>query len=105
MLDGILDVTTGITLSFGNMILTVVVSFVLGIAISLVHIKTHSEGYYSQNFALTLAVLPSIIAIIIMLIGSNIARAFSLAGTFMSFDLEVKRRLLKILRMCFLRWL
>ncbi|HOM03628.1 MAG TPA: DUF4956 domain-containing protein [Acetivibrio sp.] len=83
MLDGILDVTTGITLSFGNMILTVVVSFVLGIAISLVHIKTHSEGYYSQNFALTLAVLPSIIAIIIMLIGSNIARAFSLAGTFM----------------------
>lgn len=54
----------------------------MGIIISLVYIKTHSKGRYSQNFALTLVMIPSIIAIIILLIGSNVARAFSLAGAF-----------------------
>jgi uncharacterized membrane protein YhiD involved in acid resistance len=47
-----------------------------------VYIKTYEKGQYSQNFALTLVMLPSIIAIIILLVGSNIARAFSLAGAF-----------------------
>ncbi|WP_265444206.1 DUF4956 domain-containing protein [Acetivibrio straminisolvens] len=82
MLDGIYNVATGINLSFGSTILTIIVSFVLGIIISLVYIKTYEKGQYSQNFALTLVMLPSIIAIIILLVGSNIARAFSLAGAF-----------------------
>ena len=37
---------------------------------------------YTQSFTLTMVVLPVIVAIIILLIGSNIARAFSLAGAF-----------------------
>lgn len=82
MLDGIYNVATGINLSFGSTILTIIVSFVLGIIISLVYIKTYEKGQYSQNFALTLVMLPSIIAIIILLVGSNIARAFSLVGAF-----------------------
>jgi predicted amino acid-binding ACT domain protein len=44
--------------------------------------KTYPQGNYSQNFALTMILLPSVIAIIILLIGSDIARAFSLAGAF-----------------------
>jgi len=82
VLDGILNATTGTTLSFGSTILTIIVSFALGIIISLVYINTHSKGRYSQNFALTLVMIPSIIAIIILLVGSNVARAFSLAGAF-----------------------
>lgn len=82
MLDGIFDVTAGIKLSFGNMTLALAVSFALGIIISLVYIKTHLKEHYSQNFALALAIIPSIIAMMIMLIGSNVARAFSLAGAF-----------------------
>ncbi len=50
--------------------------------ISFTYIKTHSRGHYSQNFSLTLVMIPCIIAIIILLIGSNIARAFGLAGAF-----------------------
>lgn len=44
--------------------------------------KTSNKGSYSQNFALTLVIVPTVIAIIVLLIGSNVARAFSLAGAF-----------------------
>ena len=37
---------------------------------------------YSANFPITLIMLPVIIAIIILLVGNNIATAFSLAGAF-----------------------
>jgi hypothetical protein len=43
--------------------------------------KTSNKNY-SQSFALTLIIVPTVIAIIVLLIGSNIARAFSLAGAF-----------------------
>jgi hypothetical protein len=59
-----------------------VISFVLGIAISITYIKTCNKNGYSQNFSLTLILVPTVIAIIILLIGSNVARAFSLAGAF-----------------------
>lgn len=45
--------------------------------------KTSSKSRgYSQNFSLTLIIVPTVIAIIVLLIGSNVARAFSLAGAF-----------------------
>lgn len=70
--------TTQLTLL--HALLTIGVSFVLGFMISFTYMKTQSG--YTQNFALTMIVLPAIVAIIILLIGSNIARAFSLAGAF-----------------------
>lgn len=64
-------------------VMTVVISgLVLGLAISLVYMKTYRDGEYSGNFAVTMIMLPAIIAMIILLVGSNIARAFSLAGAF-----------------------
>lgn len=44
--------------------------------------KTCNKHIYSQNFSLTLVIIPAVVAIIVLLIGSNIARAFSLAGAF-----------------------
>jgi hypothetical protein len=44
--------------------------------------KTSEDGKYSKNFALTMVLLPAVISSIILLIGSDIARAFSLAGAF-----------------------
>ncbi|WP_068777165.1 DUF4956 domain-containing protein [Paenibacillus sp. FJAT-26967] len=73
--------TTNATLTFSHSLLTIVVSFLLGGIISITYMKT-SKQTYSQNFALTMILIPSIIAIIILLIGNNIARAFSLAGAF-----------------------
>lgn len=72
---------TGSEVTLTSALLTITVSFVMGIMISLTYMRT-SGGAYSQNFALTMVLLPAIVAIIILMIGSNIARAFSLAGAF-----------------------
>jgi uncharacterized membrane protein YhiD involved in acid resistance len=82
MLDSLFNAaTTDTTLTFTHAVLTIVVSFLLGGIISLTYMKTSKQAY-SQNFALTMILIPSIIAIIILLIGNNVARAFSLAGAF-----------------------
>lgn len=82
MLESLFTATTAnATLTFTHAILTIVVSILLGGIISITYMKTSRQSY-SQNFALTMILIPSIIAIIILLIGNNIARAFSLAGAF-----------------------
>ncbi|MCI3921173.1 DUF4956 domain-containing protein [Paenibacillus sp. TRM 82003] len=71
---------TALTLS--HSLTTILVSVVLGAIISFTYMKTSQRHAYSPNFTLTMMLLPAIVAIIILLIGSNIARAFSLAGAF-----------------------
>lgn len=81
MLDSILSSTTAATtISLNDAILTLIISFILGALISFTYMKTASKGGYSQNFALTLVIIPTVVAIIVFLVGSNVARAFSLAG-------------------------
>ncbi|PRR81947.1 DUF4956 domain-containing protein [Clostridium vincentii] len=83
MLESIFSTTTDVsTITASNALLTILISFILGTIISVTYIKTSSKGGHSQNFALTMVLIPSVVAIIILLIGSNIARAFSLAGAF-----------------------
>ncbi len=75
--------TVNTSISLINSILTIVVSFILGGIISLTYMKTTNKSKgYPQNFSLTLVIVPTVIAIIVLLIGSNVARAFSLAGAF-----------------------
>lgn len=40
-----------------------------------------SEESYGRSLAVTLVMLPVILSVIILFVGSNVARAFSLAGT------------------------
>lgn len=81
MIENILAATTTSTdLTFVHALLTILISFALGAVISFTYMKT--QPMYNQSFTLTMIVLPAIIAVIILLIGSNIARAFSLAGAF-----------------------
>ena len=83
MFESIFSATTDSTsISLMNSILTIFISFILGGLISYTYMKTANKSGYSQNFSLTLVIVPTVIAIIVLLIGSNIARAFSLAGTF-----------------------
>lgn len=73
--------TATTTMTLGSSIVTILIAIALGGIISYTYMKTNPTGY-SQNFTLTMVILPTIVAIIILLIGSNIARAFSLAGAF-----------------------
>lgn len=82
MLESIFSYSTASTLTISNAVISILISFVAGIIVSLTYIKTYDNQNHSPNFALTIVLLPAIISTIIMLIGSDIARAFSLAGAF-----------------------
>lgn len=80
MFDAIFTTTATATISLGDAMLTIIVSFILGAIISFTYMKTSNKDGYSQNFILTLVIIPTVVAIIVFLVGSNVARAFSLAG-------------------------
>jgi len=82
MLESLFSTTIGDSLTMPGMLASLGAALVLGLLISLVYIKIHKGEGYSAGFTITLIMLPAIIAIIIMLIGNNVARAFSLAGAF-----------------------
>lgn len=62
-------------------LITLIAALVFGVVIAVTYMQTQKKEGYSQSLALTLAMLPVILAMIIMFVGSNVARAFSLAGT------------------------
>ena len=82
MLETIISSTTGESFTLVNALIVILASILLGVVISFVYIKTHSNNGYSSGFPITLIMLPVIISIIILLVGNNVARAFSLAGAF-----------------------
>lgn len=82
MLESIFTTTSTDTLTLPTMLAALGAALLMGLMISLAYLKTHKEEGYSAGFTVTLIMLPAIVAIIIMLIGNNVARAFSLAGAF-----------------------
>lgn len=74
--------STDTTISIGTALISIVAAAVLGLIISLIYIFSDKNKKYSTNFAITLVILPAVVTIVIMLVGSNLARAFSLAGAF-----------------------
>ena len=82
MLETIISSTTGESFTLVNALIIIFASIFLGICISFVYMKTNKKNAYNIEFTTTLIMLPVIIATIILLVGNNIARAFSLAGAF-----------------------
>lgn len=68
-------------LSVPLILLTLFASLFMGLLISVTYIATKGKENHSQSFAITLVILPVILSVIIIFVGSNVARAFSLAGT------------------------
>lgn len=67
-------------ITVASALVTMAVALVSGGLIALTYCKTQEENY-QRSMAVTLLMLPIILSVIIVFIGSNIARAFSLAGT------------------------
>ncbi len=82
MFDTLFSTSTETSITFTILLSVLGTAFALGLAISLLYIKTHKTKTPSQSLALTLVMLPAVVTVIILLVGSNIARAFSLAGAF-----------------------
>ena len=60
----------------------IVLSFVLSLIITYLYKKTHKSGRYSQSFVHTIIIMSVVVAIIMIVIGNNIAVAFGLVGAF-----------------------
>ena len=72
------DVTSIFT--FTDVALVLSLGFVLSLVMGLVYRATHQGTSYAQSFAQTLVIMGMVTALIMLIIGSNIARAFSLIG-------------------------
>ena len=81
MLNSIFTTTSsGTSVTLPTFILAMATAMLLGLVTALVYLKTYNSRVSPQKFSFTLVLLPVVIAVIIMLVGNNVARAFSLAG-------------------------
>ncbi|MEM8710153.1 MAG: DUF4956 domain-containing protein, partial [Planctomycetota bacterium] len=56
------------------------VSIVLGLIVAIIYRQTHKGLSYSQSFTLTIVFVAAIVAIVMMVIGNSLSRAFALVG-------------------------
>ena len=71
-----------INLTLEAAILVTLVSLALGVFLSLIYLFTHRKSGYMPSMPTTLIVLPVVVSTVIMLVGTNYASAFALAGVF-----------------------
>ncbi|WP_305785514.1 DUF4956 domain-containing protein [Symbioplanes lichenis] len=68
------------TFSVGDIAIALVLSFLLSSMVAWVYRFTHRNVSYSQSYVQTLVILGMLISLIMLVVGSNIARAFALVG-------------------------
>lgn len=78
MLESIFN-TAEATISLGDCAICIIVAIILGIIISLTHKATTKS---TLNFLLTIAVLPVLVQVVILLINGNLGTSLAVAGAF-----------------------
>lgn len=73
--------STSDSLSVNSVLIIMASAVILGVIIACTYYITQEEETFQRSMAITLLMLPVILSVIIVFIGSNIVRAFSLAGT------------------------
>ena len=82
MFESIFTSTSENTISISQSMLGILVAVVIGLVIAFVYTLVSKKDGYNKSFIIGLALLPAIVAAVILLVGSNVARAFSMAGAF-----------------------
>lgn len=62
-----------------NGLLCTVVSVVLGVLIAVIYMQ---QGNYSKNFVVTLAMMPVLVQVVIMMVNGNVGTSVAVLGTF-----------------------
>lgn len=68
------------TFSVADVLLSLGLSFVTSVVVAWAYRSTHKNISYSQGYVQTLVMLGMLISLIMLIVGSNIARAFALVG-------------------------
>lgn len=78
MFTSILSSVEG-NLTMQNGLLCTVVSVVLGVLIAVIYMQ---QGNYSKNFVVTLAMMPVLVQVVIMMVNGNVGTSVAVLGTF-----------------------
>lgn len=78
LLSSVLDTSSG-TISISGFLICMASSLILGLLIGLVHMRSERS---SKGFTVTLAMIPAIVAVVIMMVNGNIGAGVAVAGTF-----------------------
>lgn len=84
--------------------LGILVAVVIGLVIAFVYTLVSKKDGYNKSFIIGLALLPAIVAAVILLVGSNVARAFSMAGAFALVRFRSAPGSAKDISVVFLQW-
>lgn len=76
---GVFDSETTAIISVGDFILCLAFSLILGIALALTYMY---RTRYTKSFVLTLALLPAVVCVVIMLVNGNVGTGVAVAGAF-----------------------
>ena len=82
MFDTIFTTTSDGSISITQSVIAIGVALIIGFVIAAVYMFICKKEGYQKNFIIGLAMLPAVVAVVILLVGSNVARAFSMAGAF-----------------------
>ena len=82
MFESIFTTTAENTISISSAILGLVAAIIIGLVIGVSYMRASKKKGFNIDFIIGLVILPAIVSVVILLIGSNIARAFSMAGAF-----------------------
>lgn len=69
-------------ISLGDTLSYMLAAVVVGMIIAAVYILITEKSRRSLSFIVSMLILPAVVALVITLVGSNVARAFSIAGVF-----------------------
>ena len=79
LFTGLFDTTSTAVISVGDFVLCILVSLVIGGAMAFVH---SYQAKCSHSFVTTLALLPAIVCVVIMMVNGNVGAGVAVAGAF-----------------------
>lgn len=77
--SGIFDVSTTTTVSLGSFALCILTSLFIGVIISMAYTY---KAQYTKSFVVTLAMLPAVVCMVIMMVNGNVGTGVAVAGAF-----------------------
>lgn len=79
LFNGIFDTNTASSITVSQFLLCIATSLIIGLFLAVVHGFKNST---SQSFLITLALLPAIVCVIIMMVNGNVGAGVAVAGAF-----------------------
>lgn len=77
-----MDLTLTGEFTLQQIVFNIALAFVLAYAVAIVYMRTYRGISYSRSFVFNLLLMSEIVTVVMMVIGSSLARAFGLLGAF-----------------------